>query len=67
MYEDFDSALGGIAVCVSYVEYFASTNGIMSAMCWTLLERPRWSSLTAMLEHGNLPLDDSRMPAILEF
>ena len=67
MYEGLHSALGGIAVCVSYVEYFASTNGIMSEMCWTLLERPRWSSLTAMLEHGNLPQDDSRMPAMLVF
>ena len=34
MYEGLHSALGGIG-CVSYVEYFASTNGMMSAMCWT--------------------------------
>jgi hypothetical protein len=66
-YEGPHSAPGGVTVCVSYVEYFASTNGIMSAMCWRLLARPRLSSLTAMLEDGNLPQDDSRIPAMLEF
>ena len=51
MYEGLHLALGGID-CFSYVEYFASTNGTMSAMCCTSLERPRRSSLTAKL--GNL-------------
>ena len=51
MCEGLQLALGDIG-CVSYIEYFASTNGKMSAMCWTSLERPRRSSLTAKL--GNL-------------
>ena len=37
MYEGLHSALGKIG-CVSYVEYFASTNGKISAMCCTSLE-----------------------------
>ena len=60
------SAPSGIG-CVSYVEYLASTNGKMSAMRWTWPDRLRRSSLTAMLEHGNLPQDDSRISAMLEF
>jgi hypothetical protein len=66
MYKGPHSALGGIG-CVWYVEHFASTNGMMSAMCWTLLERTQLSLLTVMLGSGNYSQDDSRMPAISEF
>ena len=68
MYEGLHSALGESIVCVSYAEYFASTNGKMSAMCWTLLEQPRRSSVTAKL--GNMatfPKDDPRTPAMFVF
>jgi hypothetical protein len=51
MCEGLHLAIGGIG-CVSYIEYFASTNGKMSAMCCTSLERRRRSSPTAKL--GNL-------------
>jgi hypothetical protein len=51
MFEGLHSALGGIG-CVSFVEYFASTNGTMSAMCWPLLEQLR--RLSASAELGNL-------------
>jgi hypothetical protein len=67
MFEGLHSALGGIG-CVSFVEYFASTNGTMSAMCWPLLEQPRRSSASAKL--GNMatfPKDDLRTPAIFVF
>ena len=51
MYEGLHSALGGYRCCVSYVEYFASTSGTMSAKCCTSLEQPRRSSLTAKLRN----------------
>ena len=51
MHEGLHSALGGIG-CVSYIEYFASINGTMSAMCCNSLEQLRRSSLTAKL--GNV-------------
>ena len=51
MYEGVHSALGGRIFCVSDAKYFASTNGMMSAMCWTSLEQLRRSSLTAKLRN----------------
>ena len=54
MYEGLHSALGGIAVCVSYAEYFAGVITRVVTNCHAQ-------------EHGNLPQDDPRMPAMLVF
>ena len=54
MCEGLHSALGGRIGCVSYVEYFAGVITRVVTNCHAQ-------------KHGNLPQDDPRMPAILEF
>ena len=50
MYEDRPSALGDIAVCISYVEHVAGVTTMVVTNC-------------QVQKHGNLPQDNPRMPA----
>ena len=62
MYEGLQSAFGGVRYCVSCIEYFASTNGMMSAMCWHVAGATTTVITNCQArELGNLPKDDARV------